>query len=61
MASHGWTCVTTHERVTAFDGERVTCTYMAWGGVYIGQAVMGRDGGTWTDGAWPEIVSGRGR
>ena len=49
------------ERVTAFDGQRITCTYTAWGGVYIGRADMGRGGGSWTDGAWPEILSGRGR
>ena len=49
------------ERVTAFDGQRITCTYTAWGGVYIGRADMGRSGGSWTDGAWPEILSGRGR
>ena len=49
------------ERVTAFDGQRITCTYTAWGGVYIGRAEMGRGGGSWTDGAWPEMLSGRGR
>jgi hypothetical protein len=49
------------ERVTAFDGQRITCSYTAWGGVYIGRAEMGRGGGSWTDGAWPEILSGRGR
>lgn len=47
------------ERVTAFDGKRITCTYTAWGGIHIGQAEMGRGGGSWTDGAWPLIVSGR--
>ena len=49
------------ERVTAYDGQRITCTYTAWGGIYIGRAEMGRGGGSWTDGAWPEILSGRGR
>jgi hypothetical protein len=49
------------ERVTAFDGQRITCTYTAWGGVYIGRAEMGRGGGSWIDGPWPEILSGRGR
>lgn len=49
------------ERVTAFDGQRITCTYTAWGGVYIGRAEMGRGGGSWIDGAWPETLSGRGR
>lgn len=49
------------ERVTAFDGQRITCTYTAWGGVYIGRAEMGRGGGSWTDGAWPEMLSGRSR
>jgi hypothetical protein len=47
------------ERVTAFDGQRITCTYTAWGGVYIGRADMGRGGGSWTDGAWPALLSGR--
>jgi hypothetical protein len=47
------------ERVTAFDGERITCTYTAWGGIYIGRAEMGRGGGSWTDGMWPMILSGR--
>jgi len=49
------------ERVTVFDGTRMTCTYTAWGGVYIGRADIGRGGSSWTDGAWPEIVGGRGR
>jgi hypothetical protein len=49
------------ERVTAFDGERITCTYTAWGGVEIGRAEMGRGGGSWTDGAWPLMFSGRQR
>jgi hypothetical protein len=48
------------ERVTAFDGERVTCTYTAWGGIDIGRAEMGRGGGSWTDGVWPRLWSGRG-
>jgi hypothetical protein len=48
------------ERVTAFDGERITCTYTTWGGITIGRAEIGRGGGSWIDGAWPEIVSGRG-
>jgi hypothetical protein len=47
------------ERVTAYDGEHITCTYTAWGGIYIGRADVSRNGGSWTDGAWPEIVSGR--
>jgi hypothetical protein len=49
------------ERVTAFDAEHITCTYTAWGGIYIGRADVGRGGGSWTDGAWPLIVSGRER
>jgi hypothetical protein len=49
------------ERVTVFDAEHVTCTYTAWGGVYIGRADVGRGGGSWTDGPWPLIVSGRGQ
>jgi len=49
------------ERVTAFDGNHITCTYTAWGGVYIGRADMDSRGGSWTDGWWPEIVSGRAR
>lgn len=48
------------ERVTAFDGERITCTYTAWGGIDIGRAEMGRGGGSWTDGLWPQLWSGRG-
>jgi hypothetical protein len=48
------------ERVTAFDRERVTCTYTAWGGIDIGRAEMGRGGGSWTDGIWPRLWSGRG-
>ncbi len=47
------------ERVTAFDGERITCTYTAWGGIEIGRAEMGgRGGGSWTDGVWPRLWSG---
>ena len=46
--------------MTAFDGERVTCTYTAWGGIDIGRAEMGRGGGSWTDGVWPRLWSGRG-
>jgi len=49
----------TVERVTAFDGERITCTYTAWGGFEIGAAEMGRGGGSWMDGAWPRMVTGR--
>jgi hypothetical protein len=49
------------ERVTAFDGVNITCTYTAWGGVEIGRADMGSRGGSWTDGAWPLFVSGRER
>lgn len=49
----------TIERVTAFDGARVACTYTAWGGVQVGVAEMGRGGGSWTDGAWPRFMSGR--
>jgi hypothetical protein len=48
------------ERVTAFDGERLTCTYTAWGGIDVGRAEMDRRGGSWTDGAWPRMWSGRG-
>jgi hypothetical protein len=48
------------ERVTAFDGARVTCTYTAWGGIDIGRAEMGRGGGSWTDGVWSRLWSGRG-
>jgi hypothetical protein len=48
------------ERVTAFDGQNITCTYTAWGGIRIGQADVGRRGGSWTEGAWPRILSGRG-
>lgn len=51
--------VLTIERVTAFDGETITCTYTAWGGFEIGRATMGSRGGSWTDGAWPRFVSGR--
>lgn len=47
------------ERVTAFDGEHITCTYTAWGGLPIGKAEVGPRGGSWTDGAWPEFVTGR--
>lgn len=47
------------ERVTAFDGEHITCTYTAWGGVQIGHADIGPGVGSWTDGRWPEILSGR--
>jgi hypothetical protein len=49
------------ERVTAFDGERITCTYTAWGGIAIGRSEMGRGGGSWTGGAWPLMFSGRQR
>lgn len=49
------------ERVTAFDGVNITCTYTAWGGFEIGHADMGSRGGSWTDGAWPRFMSGRGR
>ena len=49
------------ERVTAFDAEHIICTYTAWGGIYIGRADVGRGGGSWTDGSWPLIVSGRER
>jgi hypothetical protein len=49
------------ERVTAFDGVNITCTYTAWGGFEIGRADMGSRGGSWTDGAWPLFVSGRER
>lgn len=48
------------ERVIAFDGNRITCTYTAWGGVYIGRVDAGfPGGGSWTDGAWPKILTGR--
>ena len=47
------------ERVTAFDGAHITCTYTAWGGIYIGRADVGPGGGSWTDGAWPKLLSGR--
>lgn len=48
------------ERVVAWDGRRITCTYTAWGGIAIGQADVGYPGGGgWTDGAWPRILSGR--
>ncbi len=48
------------ERVTAFDAEHITCTYTAWGGIYIGRADVGfPGGGSWTDGAWPRIFLGR--
>jgi hypothetical protein len=47
------------ERVTAFDGMNITCTYTAWGGFEIGRADMRSRGGFWTDGAWPRFVSGR--
>jgi hypothetical protein len=49
------------ERVTAFDVDHITCTYTAWGGIYIGRADVGRGGGSWTDGAWPRFISGRER
>jgi hypothetical protein len=49
------------ERVTAFDGVNITCSYTAWGGFEIGRATMGSRGGFWTDGAWPRFVSGRER
>lgn len=51
----------TIERVTAFDGVNITCTYTAWGGFDIGSATMGSRGGFWTDGAWPRFMSGRER
>jgi hypothetical protein len=48
------------ERVIAFDGDRITCTYTAWGGIYIGRADVGfPGGGSWTDGPWPKILRGR--
>lgn len=48
------------ERITAFDGNRITCTYTAWGGIYIGRTdVVGRGDWSWTDGAWPRILLGR--
>jgi hypothetical protein len=48
------------ERVTAFDAEQITCTYTAWGGIYIGRVDVGRGAGSsWSDGAWPQILSGR--
>ncbi len=48
------------ERVTAFDGDRITCTYTAWGGIYIGRTdVGGRGDWSWTDGTWPRTLSGR--
>ena len=40
------------ERVTAFGGGGITCTYTAWGGADIGTV---RDG-SWTDGAWPILL-----
>jgi hypothetical protein len=49
------------ERVTVLDADHITCTYTAWGGFEIGRADIGRLGGTWTEGTWPLIVSGRGR
>lgn len=49
----------TVERVTAFDGAQITCTYTGWGGVGVGVAEMGRAGGSWTDGGWPRFMSGR--
>jgi hypothetical protein len=51
----------TIEHVTAFDGSQITCTYTAWGGIEIGRADMSNRGGSWTDGWWPEFVSGRRR
>ena len=48
------------ERVIAWDGNRITCTYTGWGGFSIGQADVGfPGGGGWTDGAWPRLLSGR--
>jgi hypothetical protein len=48
------------ERVIAFDGSRIACSYTAWGGVYIGRADAGFPGGSsWTDGAWPRLLRGR--
>jgi hypothetical protein len=50
------------ERVTAFDGDHITCTYTAWSGIYIGRVDVGRGtGSSWTDGAWPRFVLGRER
>ena len=40
------------ERVTAFGGGGITCTYTARGGADIGTV---RDG-SWTDGAWPILL-----
>jgi len=48
------------ERVIAFDGNRITCNYTAWGGIDIGRADVGfPGGGSWTDGAWPRMLLGR--
>lgn len=48
------------ERVTAFDGEHITCAYTAWGGIYIGRADVGfPGGGSWTDGVWPKMFKER--
>ena len=50
----------TVERVVAWDGNRIRCSYTGWGGVSIGQADVGfSGGGGWTDGAWPRLLSGR--
>lgn len=48
------------ERVIAFDGNRITCNYTAWGGIDIGRADVGfPGGGSWTDAVWPKMLLGR--
>lgn len=64
------TCWTTAERrrllaiesITAYDGQRIDCTYTAWGGIRIG-TVSGTSGhgSGWTDADWPLLLSARGR
>ncbi|MGH2450339.1 MAG: hypothetical protein ACRDGE_03520 [Candidatus Limnocylindria bacterium] len=43
------------ERVVAWDGRHMTCTYTAWGGIHVGTV---RDSG-WSDGWWPELFRPR--
>jgi MFS family permease len=48
------------ERVTELDATHVTCTYTAWGGLYIGRVDVSvpAGGSTWTDGDWPLMLRG---
>src|SRR6266508_6570462 len=45
------------ERVTELEASHVTCTYTAWGGIYIARVDVSvpAGGSTWTDGDWPRM------